>query len=427
MEGWTVRLTPEHETSQATPIPDAEATMTRNVYLSIVLVALTACLAGMIHRLSAAGTGEIVVSPDMTLKQAAAKNGMPLKKILHIMSHEDRAVWELPKQKPIEAIGVDVEQVRAALEHVREDTRPTLTTAKFILWALLMAAVLLLVLNRSKVKTIRLVVMAASVVVFGIILGASPNPMESVVKGVKAINGMEAHPRVVVLSFVIFTLLSLVGSKLICSWGCQLGALQETIFNLPLVKAKHKLKVPFWLSLGTRVAVFALFLAMLCGVAFGIANFVIYHHINYFKVFELHDLAPTALFTLPILAIASLFVFRPFCQLVCPFGLYAWFLENLAFNRIRVDPEACIDCKKCVRDCPTHAMRGIRENKRDIFLPDCWSCAKCQDGCPTGAILYGSKIGKTARDRGGAVPNAGEDTDTRRTDGQRAEELPPLS
>ena len=92
--------------------------------------------------------------------------------------------------------------------------------------------------------------------------------------------------------------------------------------------------------------------------------------------------------TLPILILSSLYVYRPFCQLICPFGLYAWLLENFAVNKITINEDKCKNCKECVNSCPTQAMKGIYEKRRAYFLPDCWACGKCIEVCPTDAIKY---------------------------------------
>jgi len=181
---------------------------------------------------------------------------------------------------------------------------------------------------------------------------------------------------------------------LLCSWGCQLGALQESIFNIPIFRRKYNIQVPFAISLTFRVAVFATFISLLFGFGYGVVegikNFVIYHHINYFKIFHFHDLAIIALYTLPIFIIASLFIYRPFCQFICPFGLYSWLLENISIKRIKIIEDKCIKCEKCVKACPTQAMKGIYEKKRKYFLPDCWSCGACIEACPADAIKYSS-------------------------------------
>ncbi|MCP4651894.1 MAG: 4Fe-4S dicluster domain-containing protein [Candidatus Omnitrophica bacterium] len=331
-------------------------------------------------------------SQELSLKDLAVKNNVPVKEILHGLSHKDHKLWDLPRNIPIKSLGVNIDEVRHALEHIKEESNPLRDVLKYILWSIWLSFILIVVLQQKRIKKIRIITLLFSVFLFGVILGATPNPMESIVKLFKLFNGMEGDPKVLAMSFLLFTLFSLIGSKFICSWGCQLGALQESIFNIPIFKKKYAFKMPFFISLSVRLVLFTAFIFLLFGIGYrvvhGIKNFVIYHHVNYFKIFNLHDLATIALYTLPILFVVSLFIYRPFCQFICPFGLYSWLLENIAFKKIKIIEDKCIKCTKCVEACPTQAMKEIYEKKRKHFLPDCWSCGACMEACPTDAIEY---------------------------------------
>ena len=229
-----------------------------------------------------------------------------------------------------------------------------------------------------------------AVVIFGIILGATPNPMEAVVKVFKAGGKLEADPLDKAILLLLFSLMAIVGNKLICGWGCQLGALQDSIYKLSPFKKIKRRQVPFWLANGVRLALFVLFLDLLFGFVLGIENFVLYHHVNFFKLYD-WTLAPLALILLPILFAFSIFVYRPFCQFICVFGLCSWFLENLSLYRVRISDSLCIDCGKCVKACPTKAMEGRMSYGRKVFLPDCWACGACLEACPTNAIVFDRK------------------------------------
>jgi len=363
--------------------------MKNNIILSIFLIALTVVLAMFMKWDDIGAKKEIYFSTEMTLKQLAKKNDIRPKELLHVLSHEDSKVWDLPKDIPIKDMNIDVAQVKHSLEHIKGENKPILYIFKYTLWAVWISLILLLILARKKIKNLRFVVLLLTVIIFGLLLGASPNPMESMVKLFKMLNKMEGGPKVLIISFVLFSLFSVLGCKFICSWGCQLGALQESIFNIPIFKRKYKFQIPFMVSLPVRLILFILFLFLLFGIALGIKNFVIYHHVNYFKIFNL-DLALFALYSLPIFILASLFIFRPFCQFICPFGLYSWLLENVAINKVRIIEDKCIKCLKCVEDCPTQAMKGIYEQNRKYFLPECWSCGICIEVCPTDAVQYGN-------------------------------------
>lgn len=336
--------------------------------------------------------GTSIVSPEMTLKQIAEENNVPLKEILHILGHDDRSVWNMSRNEPIMHLGISEKTIEEAIAHVNEEKTPVRDSLKYILWGALLGFVLMVVLKRKNIRKIRQVLLFLVVIIFGVFLGAAPNPMEAIVKTFKLLNNMEGGAIGVFGSLIIFTLFSLLGAKFICSWGCQLGALQESLFNIPVFKSKYSWKVPFAMSLSIRIFVFGVFVMLLfglgSGVTFGIKNYVIYHHVNFFKIFHFHDIAKITLLILPLFVITSLFVFRPFCQFICPFGLYSWVLENFAANKIRINDDKCTQCQQCVEVCPTDAMKDILNKRRKYFQPDCWSCGKCIEQCPTRALEY---------------------------------------
>lgn len=359
-----------------------------NPIIAVILIAVTASATVFIKWQDLTKPEKSVYfSEQATLKELARKNNVPVKEILHHLSHEDYTYWQLPRNKPLAQLAIDPAIVKHALEHESEDN-PIFDILKFIFWAVLLAVVVLYILKKKNIEKLRLIAMPLAVLIFGVTLGDSPNPMEATVKIFKLFNKMTGEPAIVVITFILFTLFSIWGAKLLCSWGCHLGTLQESLFNIPIFRKKYKFQVPFVVSLVSRLVFFVVFIVLLFGIGLDIKNFVIFHQVNYFKLFRPANLAPFALYSLVVLVLASFFVFRPFCQFICPFGLWAWLLQNIAINKIRIERDKCVDCKKCEKACPTGAMKTIYEDKRKHFLPDCWSCGKCIDVCPTGAIKY---------------------------------------
>ena len=59
-----------------------------------------------------------------------------------------------------------------------------------------------------------------AVVVCGFALGKSPNPMEGAVKIFKGMVGLQPSMAAVILAFVFFVGLAVVGNKLVCGWAC---------------------------------------------------------------------------------------------------------------------------------------------------------------------------------------------------------------
>lgn len=78
---------------------------------------------------------------------------------------------------------------------------------------------------------------------------------------------------------------------------------------------------------------------------------------------------------------------RTFCGLICPFGAWQAFFGQINPYRVRIQPDRCTQCQRCVVVCPTFAIEqeGL---KRHHVLPYCNRCGECMDACPTGAIDY---------------------------------------
>ncbi|MDF1537150.1 MAG: 4Fe-4S dicluster domain-containing protein [bacterium] len=81
---------------------------------------------------------------------------------------------------------------------------------------------------------------------------------------------------------------------------------------------------------------------------------------------------------------ASLFIYRPWCHLFCPFGLVGWLVEKISIFRIKVNYDSCIACEACSRACPSTVMEAIL--KREKTIPDCFSCGSCIEVCPSGSV-----------------------------------------
>ena len=58
---------------------------------------------------------------------------------------------------------------------------------------------------------------------------------------------------------------------------------------------------------------------------------------------------------------------------------------NHSFSKIKYDKSKCIDCKKCINECPMNVdmMDNSRKRKNGT---ECILCAKCVKDCPTKAL-----------------------------------------
>lgn len=249
---------------------------------------------------------------------------------------------------------------------------------KFVLWVLCFAAVMVLLGRVRITRPLRITALLAATLVFGVWLGVEPNA-PGTIKDALVLYG-EKHvifpPRLIAL--LAFMLMGIIGNKVFCGWACQFGTLQDLVWHSPL----RKWKPPFALSNTIRALAFA-------AIA-GAAVFVpldILEPVDPFRVFRLAT--PLAVGTAVIVLLAGLFIYRPWCNFFCPFGLLSWLGERVSVARVRINHNTCVDCRACERACPTHSMQQLRADKR--FAQDCFACGACLRTCPAKALRWGTK------------------------------------
>jgi len=331
----------------------------------------------------------------MSIKEMALKLGITRKSFARELS----LPLHVRKGRPVKTLGVTDERLHHVVEHILSHT--DITLKYYIYAALVLGSLVFLVrLGRpddSGVKDRKswyprapyIIFLLISVVFAGFVLGKSPNPMEAIVKVFKSMVGLYSNPIAKVIALSFFIILAIVGNKIICGWACPFGSLQELTFSLPILRKIKKKKIPFVLTNSLRAVIFITMLLFLFGIVGGRKGFVIYHFVNPFNLFDL-DFSLTVIITIVITLLLSLFMYRPFCQLICPFGFVSWMVERFSIFRVRVDKNICTQCGACENACPTEAAKGIVAGNK--MPADCFSCSRCLTSCPVDAIKYTYKI-----------------------------------
>lgn len=334
----------------------------------------------------------MVFTPGETVGAFLERNAIPEAVLAEALG---KTADKVGKDAPLASLSLPNDQLQTKLqkaaalasEHATKEWQKILP--KFALWAIaLFAAYKALTKGQLNRRTRKWYYLSA-VVVFGVALGSDPSPMGTVKDAIVLLakNGVVFPPRIIALA--LFLLSVVLANKAICSWGCQLGVLQDLVFRLNRNPADtagvmKQVKVPFAISNGIRIAFFLAFTT----IAF-ILGLDIIEYVDPFKTFNPAHLGIAGAITVGVLLVASLFVYRPWCHFACPFGLVSWLLERFSLNRIRVNESACTMCGACERACPTDVMGAILHKKK--VIPDCFSCGTCTEVCPTKAITFGRK------------------------------------
>lgn len=251
-----------------------------------------------------------------------------------------------------------------------------LVLIKFVLW-LITVAITTVLLRRHKVTpAVRLAFLIGGTILFGFVFGLlipdglNPNPVASLRT---LFTNILVRRQLVVPVAVILAVLLLavwVSNKSICGWACQLGLLQDTLYRVKLPKWQPA----FWLANGVRI------LALL-GLVGGliIAGLDWIGVIDPFQLFSFNVTWAIAVFAIAIL-VASLFIYRPWCRFLCPFGLVGWLVEQVSLLRPRINRDACKRCQLCVKACPSGAMADFYTDAK--IHADCFACGACIAACP---------------------------------------------
>ena len=75
------------------------------------------------------------------------------------------------------------------------------------------------------------------------------------------------------------------------------------------------------------------------------------------------------------------------CGLFCPFGAFQSIFNKINIFAVRINRAACVNCKLCLRQCPTFSIdeKSLQAGKT---LLSCSKCGKCIDLCPQRAISF---------------------------------------
>ena len=222
------------------------------------------------------------------------------------------------------------------------------------LYAILCLVALFLLRGKKLTNPLAIWILVPSLLIFGVFFRANPEPVRAIVQVFQSLALGMLDLRTTLLVLLAFALMTFIGVKLVCGWGCPVGTLQELLYRLPVLNKIKKKRVPFWFSNSVRVAFFAFFLILVFGLISGIQDQSLYRYFNPFRLFEWNFKITAPIFVILIFGL-SLIHYRPYCMFVCPFGLFSWLIQDVSIFKVRVNQDTCLDCGKCGRACPTRS------------------------------------------------------------------------
>ncbi|MGD0814583.1 MAG: 4Fe-4S binding protein [Verrucomicrobiota bacterium] len=141
---------------------------------------------------------------------------------------------------------------------------------------------------------------------------------------------------------------ALFAGRAFCAGVCPQGALQDLVLIKPVT-------VPTWLEQALSVVPYIFLGAGLIYAGTG-TGFVICRYDPFVPFFRLSG--GTFILTIgAILLLTGMFVGRPYCRFLCPYGGLLRVASLVSRWRVRVTPDSCTQCRLCEQSCPFGAMR----------------------------------------------------------------------
>lgn len=171
-------------------------------------------------------------------------------------------------------------------------------------------------------------------------------------------------PLTVLLIFLLPLVFALFFGRVFCAGVCPMGALQELVN----VRGWRLSRAVSW-ALGIIPWVYLAFAILYAATR---SQFIICRFDPFVGIFRMGGDMGMIVFGV-LLLILSVFVGRPFCRFLCPYGVLLGVVSHVARRKVEVTDSKCINCRLCHHACPVDAIREPYE-------------AKASDGRGTGAL-----------------------------------------
>jgi polyferredoxin len=184
----------------------------------------------------------------------------------------------------------------------------------------------------------------------------------------------------------VFLSVSLLVKKSFCSWLCPVGTVSEYLWKLGRKVFRRNLIAPKWLDVplrGLKYLLLAFFLFIVFTMppeslgGFLMSPFGIVADVKMLNFFRY--LGTIGLAVIMVLVALSVLIQNFWCRYLCPYGALMGIVSALSPVKIRRDAEACIDCGKCNKACPSHLPVDRLVQIRSV---ECTACMECVAVCP---------------------------------------------
>jgi polyferredoxin len=162
--------------------------------------------------------------------------------------------------------------------------------------------------------------------------------------------------------------------KVFCGWVCYLGAIQEFLFS-------NKVKIFQTEKAQKIMKITRMFAGLALLIQLTVTDTILWDEIGPFKTaINLYSPNLTGYILLGVVLVSSVFIYRPFCKVICPVGLIHGFVSKIPGASVLGINNSCAGCKTCNTSCKINAItRDEKISKLDN--EECIRCGDCMDDC----------------------------------------------
>ncbi len=190
--------------------------------------------------------------------------------------------------------------------------------------------------------------------------------------------GVKVNWQAIVLFLGLIPVTYLFG-KVFCGWVCYLGAIQEFIHidKVKLFQSERAQKTMKWIRIVATIAVI---------VQLTFTHIILWNKIGPFKVaINLFSSNLIGYVLLGIVLVSSVFIYRPFCKIICPVGLLHGLISKIPGASVLDINTSCAGCKTCSTSCQINAITRDGDTSK-LDNEECIRCGDCIDDCKIKSI-----------------------------------------
>lgn len=197
-----------------------------------------------------------------------------------------------------------------------------------------------------------------------------------------------------VIISILVLLLTLVFGAVFCSFVCPLGTLQEWIGKIgkKIFKKKYNKFIPQKVHNVLRYFRYIALIATII-LTFNASRLIFADVDPYYAMYHFFtdEITIGSLIVLAATMIGSLFVERPWCKYVCPYGAVLGLVGKFSIFKIRRKASACNNCTLCDRQCPVNIEISKHEKIGHAACIRCMDCVEEDNSCKSNCLTYSIK------------------------------------